>query len=260
MESEVTLLATKESGWHFSARNASSTQIQAFSVDEMARKFEEQAPLLWEVLGMLLHRKNKRYSSEGAPMTTTTSASRHVQPDQASQISEDDSLECEYWDLEEERLELCVVDGDSDASRATKRQRRAQVGGEHRWVGASWVLSGVRIGEGGKEAEAEAGDSGNDGVGHGVTDELTRNAVDSIQAREHKHRHGAKRKRPNPSPSPSPSFNGSTTTQIPDTNTDPDNPFASQWFSDPIDLRSWALAGARPCKVLGIKAISGVVA
>lgn len=54
LSSEVTTLANKESGWHFSAGHASSGQIEAFSMEGMARKFEDQAPHLWALLGHLL--------------------------------------------------------------------------------------------------------------------------------------------------------------------------------------------------------------
>lgn len=114
---EVAQLANKESGWHFSARNTSAAQLHAFSMEEMAKKLEFGAPLLWKLLGDLLVRENTRSSHPSSV------------PGTRSGLTSEDPEEEEYWALEEERLEMGVDSpdepGDSDETKRTKRQRRA---------------------------------------------------------------------------------------------------------------------------------------
>jgi hypothetical protein len=52
--SEIARLSTKESGWHFSAENASCEQIEAFSIEKMAERIQAEAPLTWNLLKSLL--------------------------------------------------------------------------------------------------------------------------------------------------------------------------------------------------------------
>ncbi|KAG5640305.1 hypothetical protein DXG03_009295 [Asterophora parasitica] len=91
---EVARLASKEPGWHFSASHGSASQIQAFSVEDMATKLETQAPFVWKVLGHLLEGDNTRSTSAPAPQST--------QPRDETGALE--AEEANYWLMQEERL------------------------------------------------------------------------------------------------------------------------------------------------------------
>jgi len=54
LKTEVAMMASKTSGWHFSAENASSEQIDVFSVNGMAETLTKHTPCLWAILGTLL--------------------------------------------------------------------------------------------------------------------------------------------------------------------------------------------------------------
>ena len=54
LKTEVAMMASKTSGWHFSAENALSEQIDAFSVNGMAETLTKCTPYLWAILGTLL--------------------------------------------------------------------------------------------------------------------------------------------------------------------------------------------------------------
>ncbi|KAG6819711.1 hypothetical protein H0H93_009405 [Arthromyces matolae] len=123
MTSEVTNLATKESGWHFSARNASASQIQAFSIENMASQFEKRSPILWRLLGTLLLPYSLR--SAATKLGTLGSSTQSL----FNQQIMDEEAESEYWAQEEERLGcgsgLNKSENDTEGPRTAKRQRRA---------------------------------------------------------------------------------------------------------------------------------------
>ncbi|KII90676.1 hypothetical protein PLICRDRAFT_174059 [Plicaturopsis crispa FD-325 SS-3] len=52
-------LSDKGSGWHFGAINASAAELEAFRIEEMAKKMEGQAPELWDLLDTLLTARDK---------------------------------------------------------------------------------------------------------------------------------------------------------------------------------------------------------
>src|SRR5882762_4808020 len=52
---EALHLVSKKNGWHFSARHMSAEQLEAFSLEDMARELMAQVPLLWDLLGTLLN-------------------------------------------------------------------------------------------------------------------------------------------------------------------------------------------------------------
>ncbi|KAF9234423.1 hypothetical protein BU15DRAFT_89990 [Melanogaster broomeanus] len=51
---EIRDLASGESGWHFGASNASTKQLEDFSIEDTASKMESRAPRWWSLLGTLL--------------------------------------------------------------------------------------------------------------------------------------------------------------------------------------------------------------
>lgn len=68
LTSEVTQLVDKESGWHFSAKNASSDQLEKFTINGMANRMQDQAPVLSSLLDCLLDsRRNRASYHEGKP-------------------------------------------------------------------------------------------------------------------------------------------------------------------------------------------------
>jgi len=50
----VACLSSKTYGWHFGVKTATSQQIEAFSIEEMAGKLAADAPYCWNLLGFLL--------------------------------------------------------------------------------------------------------------------------------------------------------------------------------------------------------------
>ncbi|PSS32232.1 hypothetical protein PHLCEN_2v2001 [Hermanssonia centrifuga] len=118
LSSEVSRLATKQSGWHFSAVQAKAEQVEAFSIDDMASKFPSHAPRLWELVSCLLesdpsraHRR-KQYLNRGKAA------------DGAEGVEWDD--EDEFWWQSEEGICQDGLNGmKSGEERPTKRKRTA---------------------------------------------------------------------------------------------------------------------------------------
>ena len=50
LKMEVATMASKSSGWHFDAKNASSDQIDAFSIEGMVKTLAKQTPFLWAIM------------------------------------------------------------------------------------------------------------------------------------------------------------------------------------------------------------------
>ena len=51
---EIICLISMENSWHFSAHHTMAEQLQAFSLEDMALWLMAQAPLLWDLLGIIL--------------------------------------------------------------------------------------------------------------------------------------------------------------------------------------------------------------
>ncbi|THH23062.1 hypothetical protein EUX98_g8114 [Antrodiella citrinella] len=118
---EVAQLASRNSGWHFSARNASAEQINAFSIEDMANKMETEAPTVWTLFGQLLASdpvladRRKQYLDVGLPLAT------HVQGEPTEERDE----EAEYW-TEEILGDPVEREEDGDGPRRKKCRRRAR--------------------------------------------------------------------------------------------------------------------------------------
>ena len=54
LQDKIKDVAKKQAGWHFSACGANIEQVEAFSIADMAVTLEQQAPILWSLLGSLL--------------------------------------------------------------------------------------------------------------------------------------------------------------------------------------------------------------
>ncbi|KAJ8591097.1 hypothetical protein M405DRAFT_932356 [Rhizopogon salebrosus TDB-379] len=51
---DVRKISSENAGWHFGASNATTKQLEDFSIEEMAEEMENSAPELWSLLGGLL--------------------------------------------------------------------------------------------------------------------------------------------------------------------------------------------------------------
>lgn len=92
---EITLLANKESGWHISARHARSEQLARFSVEGMSQRLQLQAPLLWDMLGLLLESDPSRSRRR----TRFFESMKHPGADGSTSLGLDSQWdeEDEYW-------------------------------------------------------------------------------------------------------------------------------------------------------------------
>lgn len=137
LTAETAHLANKESGWHFSARNASAEKVHAFSIQGMADQLERQAPLLWGLLGELLQ-------SDPA-LARRRSQYWEPQVQEPVQVTEEWDDEAEYW-AEDAFTESLVEEEPTEGAqggRPTKRQRRAaeRIQSLYRIVSFSFLMS-----------------------------------------------------------------------------------------------------------------------
>ncbi|KAF9488890.1 hypothetical protein BDN71DRAFT_1533419, partial [Pleurotus eryngii] len=119
LATEIALLANKASGWHFSTVHVSAEQFENFSMVDMARRLETEAPLVWDVIGHLLEsdslRAARRSHYKNTTTTSTTSSSSETSP-----WSEED----EYWAQLDDDLAGPPAEGATDEP-PSKCQRRA---------------------------------------------------------------------------------------------------------------------------------------
>ncbi|KAK7678135.1 hypothetical protein QCA50_018928 [Cerrena zonata] len=131
LTSEITSLAAKENGWHFSAKNARAEQIEAFSLAEMSRTLETKAPHTWLLLGALLQsdqaRLRKRMRSLGMESMDLAPDPVPVDPtvDDIGGPGFDDEDEEGYWEVFKDVPNDILTADQSNAPRPKKRQRRA---------------------------------------------------------------------------------------------------------------------------------------
>ena len=52
---ELHVLTSKDNGWHFGASNATTKQMEDFSLKEMAWKIESSTPWWWKLFGLFLN-------------------------------------------------------------------------------------------------------------------------------------------------------------------------------------------------------------
>ena len=137
LKTEVATMALKSSGWHFSAKNASSEQIDAFSIEGMAKTLTKQTPFLWAMLDTLLasdtaiEQRRAQHVVGTSKIDPSDPSAMCVDTANASDWSDED----EYWaqeaegDWEEEfveaQIDKSLPEDESDQARRTKRLRRA---------------------------------------------------------------------------------------------------------------------------------------
>jgi hypothetical protein len=128
--SEISRMAKRESGWHFSARKASPTQIDGFSIADMSGELKDQTPCLWQMLTALLvsdpgcESQRVRYIQK----ETSMGPSEMMVDTETPQTSQTWDDEDEYWACDADgELEGSEGDddGDGEHKRPTKRARRA---------------------------------------------------------------------------------------------------------------------------------------
>ena len=86
-QKELRILTSGDSGWHFGAWSATTKQLEDFSLDDMARDMEANAPALWQMLGDLL---------DGGPRSND---GNEVDDQEAGR---NDDLDTNYWDAVDE--------------------------------------------------------------------------------------------------------------------------------------------------------------
>lgn len=124
LQAEVKCVATKQAGWHFSACNARIEQVEAFSITDMATALEQQAPLMWCLLGSLLESDPSRGCRRARYHEASGRApSREDLGSTESNWDEED----EYWERVGEDLTEGVLEelAGASGSKLSKRQRRA---------------------------------------------------------------------------------------------------------------------------------------
>ena len=131
MQEEIKDVANKQAGWHFSACGASIDQVEAFSIAEMALILEEQAPVLWCLLGSLLssdpsrarRRAIYRESRARDPLRGASSRQESLHGVDLGWDEED-----EYWEqVGEDLVDGALPEESSPADGSkTKRRRRAE--------------------------------------------------------------------------------------------------------------------------------------
>ncbi len=126
LTSEVRELVKKQTGWHFSARNAKAEPILGFSLSDMADKLEERAPSLWRVLSALLASDPVHVRRRAQAPETCKSGASGSGPDGSGSAEWDE--EDDYW-LQLERLEEGVQgerrEVNEQGERPSKRRRLA---------------------------------------------------------------------------------------------------------------------------------------
>ena len=132
---EIARMGGRNSGWHFSARNASAQRIDTFSITDMSHELKEQSPHLWQLLSSMLVSNptceswraqylQKETPKEPSELMVDTEGFETSQATQASQTWDEDD---EYWACDVDgNLESSKAGGDNDDDgRPTKRARRA---------------------------------------------------------------------------------------------------------------------------------------
>lgn len=117
LTSEVAHLAEKESGWHFSAKNATTDQLESFTIDGMSSRMQSQAPALSSLLDCLLDSKRDRTSCR---KEHSDEASADEGLGSTAETGGDLDEEEEYWlgeevDIEGPREEDASMDVDDSA-------------------------------------------------------------------------------------------------------------------------------------------------
>jgi len=135
---EIARMGRRDTGWHFSACNASAQRIEAFSIANMSQELKEQSPHLWQILSSMLVSDPTRESRRAQylwkempkePSEMMVDAELKTSCSQASQTSQTWDDEDEYWacdaDAELESSKVDNDDGDDEDGGPTKRARRA---------------------------------------------------------------------------------------------------------------------------------------
>ena len=129
LQGEVRDLANKQAGWHFSACKASIDRVEAFSIADMALTLEEQAPVLWSLLGSLLASDSSRARRRANYQEAQARGPHRRASDQREGLGSADlgwDEEDEYWEQVGEDLVDGISDETSPADGSkSKRRRRA---------------------------------------------------------------------------------------------------------------------------------------
>jgi len=126
---EALHLVSKKNGWHFSARRTSAEQLEAFSLEDMARELMAQAPLLWDLLGTLLNADPLRERHRTQVQVVPTSNQHCKQADAPANVVSGNGPEWddedEYWARIDDNIPLQNSPEANEIMDGSKRQRRA---------------------------------------------------------------------------------------------------------------------------------------
>ena len=116
---EIKHVAAEESGWHFGVHHSTLKQFEEFSLEDMGRELEQEAPKLWHLLGELLGGPGCRDIMEDE------GAKDHSREIDSETIMGDDT----YWnEVEEIDLEGFIngltADGGPQLTATNKRKMR----------------------------------------------------------------------------------------------------------------------------------------
>lgn len=113
-QNELKILTSGDSGWHFGAWSATTKQLEDFSLEDMARDMEADAPGLWQMLGTLLDDGNVIDDGDGG-------------------AGRNDELDTSYWNAVDEIDLEGFIDG-----LTTERGRKSPV---QRQMAISMIVS-----------------------------------------------------------------------------------------------------------------------
>ena len=107
---ELKILTSGDSGWHLGAWSATTKQLEDFSLEDMARDMEANAPGLWQMLGTLL--------GDGPGSNDENDG----------EVGRDNNLDTSYWDaIDEIDLEGFISGLTAERGRKSSAQRQITI-------------------------------------------------------------------------------------------------------------------------------------
>ena len=126
---EVLCLVSKKNSWHFSAQHTSAEQLEALSLEDMARELMAQVPLLWDLLGTLLNADPVRERHRMQVQVVSTSNQHCKQSDTPVNVVLGNDPEWddedEYWAQIDDNIPLQNSPEADEIMDGSKRQCRA---------------------------------------------------------------------------------------------------------------------------------------
>jgi hypothetical protein len=109
---EVQNMVEESPEWRFSALHASSRKVEEFKIDDMAKKIENMAPALWNLLGDLLSAKKKKQDG---------TCSTDELPSSNNNDDSDEELWGHFGDFDMEAMIEKIKDDDQGSARQKRK-------------------------------------------------------------------------------------------------------------------------------------------